>query len=73
MSDLNCRKNPIRVSRDAGYNKLESISPEHRKKIREKFNNGDIVSRIDLLEELYSKVGVIVNPKKMTNWYAFTD
>lgn len=73
MNDLNCRKNPIRVTRDAGYNKAESISSENLKRIREKRNNGEIMSRIDLLNELYSKMGIVVHPERMTNWYAFTD
>jgi hypothetical protein len=73
MNDLKCKRNPIRVSRDAGYNKMESISPENLKKVRQKRNNGDIMSRIDLLDELYSKMGIIVRPDRMTNWYAFTD
>lgn len=71
MDDLNCRKNPIHVSRDAGYKKFESISPVNRKEAEERLDNSDIVTRIELLEELYSEVGVIVYPKRMTNWYAF--
>ena len=73
MNDSDCRKNPIRVVRDAGYNKAKSISPEYLEKIREKRKNGEIKSRIEVLDELYSKLGVVVHPERMTNWYAFTD
>lgn len=71
MNDVDCRINPVYVSRDAGYSKLESISPENRKKARERLNNRDIVTRIELLSELYSKMGVIAYPEKMTNWYPY--
>ena len=71
MNEVDCRRNPVYVSRDAGYSKLESISPENRKKARERLNNRDIVTRIELLSELYSKMGVIANPERMTNWYPY--
>ena len=40
MSNFDCRKNPVHVSRDAGYSKIESISPENRRKAREMMDNG---------------------------------
>ena len=73
MTDWDCRKNPVYVSRDAGYSKIKSIFPENRKKAKEMKDNGDAISRIDVLTELYSKMRVIVHPERMINWYAFTD
>ena len=73
MDDFDCRRNPVYVSRDAGYSKIESISPENRRKAKEMINNPNKVTHIDTLNKLYSKMGVIVHPERMTNWYAFTD
>lgn len=73
MNDWECRRNPVRVSRDAGYSKIESISPENRKKSKEMMDNPNTVTRIDTLNKMYSKMGITVHPERMTNWYAFTD
>ena len=73
MNNSDCRKNPVYVSRDAGYSKVESISSEKRRKSRQMINQPDDVTRIDILNKLYSKMGVIVHTKRMSNWYAFTD
>ena len=72
MNDWECRRNPVHVSRDAGYSKIESISPENRRKSKEMMDDPNAVTRIDTLNKLYSKMGVIVHPDRMTNWYAFT-
>lgn len=72
MSDWDCKKNSIYVTRDAGYNKIQSISSKSIKN-NKKLDNHEIISRIDLLKELYSKLGVCVHPERMTNWYAYTD
>ena len=60
MNVLDCRKNPVHVSRDANYSKSESISPENRRKAREMTNDPNVVTRIDTLNKLCSKMGVIV-------------
>ena len=73
MNDWECRKDPVYVSCDAGYSKIESISPENRRKAKEMMDDPNTVTRIDTLNKLYSKMGVIVHPERMTNWYAFTD
>ena len=73
MNDWECRKDPVYVSRDAGYSKIESISPENRRKSKEMMDDPNTITRIDTLNKLYSKMGVIVHPDRMTNWYAFTD
>ena len=49
--------------------KFQSISPENRRKAREKMNNPDILAGNCKLKELYKKIGVIMYPEKMTNWY----
>lgn len=73
MNDWECRKDQVYVSRDAGYSKIESISPENRRRAKEMMDDPNTVTRIDTLNKLYSKMGVIVHPERMTNWYAFTD
>ena len=73
MNNSDCRRNPVHVSRDAGYSKIDSISPEKRRKAKEMMDGPNTVTRIDTLNKLYSKRGVIVHPERMTNWYAFTD
>ena len=73
MNNFECRKNAVHVSRDAGYSKIESIFPENRRKAKNMMDGSNVVTRIDILNELYSKMGVIVHPERMTNWYAFTD
>ncbi len=64
---------PVRVVRDAGYSKIKSISHENRKKALERVNNPNIVTGNYKLKELYEKIGIIVNPDKMTNWYPYGD
>lgn len=73
MDDLNCRKNPIRVTRDAGISKLDLISPENRKKARERVLDPNIVTGKYKLKELLGEMGIVVHPERMTNWYQFTD
>lgn len=72
MDDYDCRRNPVYVSRDAGYSKIESISLENRKKSKEMIDNPNTVTRIDALNKLYSKMGVIVHSERMSNWYVYT-
>lgn len=62
MNDWECRKDSVYVSRDAGYSKIESISPENRRKAKEMMDDPNTVTRIDTLNKLYSKMGVIVHP-----------
>ena len=73
MNNFDCRKNPVYVSWDEGYSKIESISPENRRKAREMGDGLNVLTRIDILNKLYSKMEVIVHSERMTNWYAFTD
>lgn len=61
---------PVRVVRDEGYSKIESLSPEFRKKSIERINNSLYKNN---LKKLYAKMGIIVNPDKMTNWYVYGD
>ena len=64
---------PIHVVKDNGFSMLELLSPENRKKARERMNDPDYVSEAYLLKELFGEIGIIVHPERMTNWYAFTD
>lgn len=60
---------PVKVIRDAGYRKDKLLSPEYRKKARERVKDPNIVTGNYKLKELLAEVGIIVNPEKMTNWY----
>lgn len=71
MTNWDCRRNPVHVSRDAGYSKIESISPENRQKAKERMDNPDIVSGNYKLKELFADMGVVVHPERMTNWYPY--
>ena len=71
MNDWECRKDSVYVSRDAGYSKIESISPENRRKAKDKMDNPDIVSGNYKLKELFADMGIVVHPERMTNWYHY--
>lgn len=71
MNDWECRKDSVYVSRDAGYSKIESISPENRRKAKDKMDNPDIVSGNYKLKELFADMGIVVHPERMTNWYPY--
>ena len=61
---------PVRVVRDAGYSKIKCLSPEFKKKSLERIKDPNYKSN---LKKLYAKMGIIVNPDKMTNWYVYDD
>ena len=64
---------PTQVTRDAGFSKLESISPENQRKIKERIKNPNIVTGKYKLKELFAKRGIVVIPERMTMWYRFTE
>lgn len=59
------------VTRDSGYSKIDSISPERRRKSRERINDPNIIAGRYKLKELYAKIGIVVIPEKMTMWYPY--
>ena len=67
------RGKPTRVIRDAGFSKLESISPENQRKIKERIENPKIVTGKYKLKEIFAKRGIVVIPEKMTMWFRFTE
>ena len=73
MSNRDEMGKPVTVIRDAGYRKDRILSPEYRKKVRERIDNPDILTGNYKLKELLSELGIIVNPDKMTNWYVFDE
>ena len=44
MTEFHYDEEPVMVTRDSGYDKLKLISPENRKKARERVLNPDIVT-----------------------------
>ena len=66
MSKYNFIGDPVHVVRDAGYDKLKSISQEFRQKSRERMNNPNLPSGDSVLKEIFAEVGIIFNPDAMT-------
>lgn len=73
MSKFQYDEDPIIVCRDCGYNIVDLLTPENRKKARERMKNPNYVSEAYLFKEFFGEIGIVVHPEKMTNWYAFTD
>lgn len=60
------------VSRDAGYSKIELISPENIRKSQERIDNPNVVTGGYKLKELLEEAGIVVNPEALTFWYKHT-
>lgn len=73
MSDVPYRGKAVHVERDAGYKKIDYISPQNRKKARKHMDNPNRVSSKELLMELFGEIGIIVNPNKMSYWYQYNE
>ena len=54
------------VSRDAGYSKIELISPENIRKSQERIDNPNVVTGRYKLKELLEEAGIVVNPEALT-------
>ena len=59
----------VHFSRDCGYNIVELLSPENRKRARERANNPNIVTGKYKLKELFAEIGIVVIPEKMSYLY----
>jgi len=62
---------PVIVVRDAGYSKIELLSPEYRKKVTQRVENPNSISGKYKLKELFAEIGIIVNPEAMTYLYKY--
>lgn len=72
MNDFHYDEEPVHVIKDNGFDKLKLISPENRRKARERMNDPNCVSGNHMLKELFAEIGIVVHPERMTNWYAYT-
>ena len=72
MSKFQYDEEPIVICRDCGYNMVELLSPENRKKARERVKNPNYVNSKYKLKELFAEIGIVVHPERMTHWYAYT-
>lgn len=72
MTNFQYNEEPIVICRDCGYDMVELLSPENRKKAREKVKNPNYVNSKYKLKELFAEIGIVVHPDRMTNWYAYT-
>ena len=59
----------VHVSRDCGYSKYESISPESRLESKKRIENPNIVTGKHKLKELFAEIGIVVIPDKMCYLY----
>ena len=66
MNDWDCRKNPVYVTRDAGYKKAQFLSSENRENAKKRVLNPNIVTGKHKLKELFAKRGIVLNPDEMT-------
>lgn len=66
MTSFQYGEEPIIVSRDMGYNIVESILPENRKKARQKIKDPNYINSKYKLKEIFDDLGIIVNPEAMT-------
>lgn len=57
--------------RDAGYSKIKLLSPEYRKKVKERVENPNSISGKYKLKKLFAEIGIIVNPEAMTYLYKY--
>ncbi|MBQ2654384.1 MAG: hypothetical protein IJF83_12585 [Methanobrevibacter sp.] len=64
---------PTSVTRDAGYSKIESISPENQSKIKKRIENPSILTGKYKIKEIFAKRGIVVIPERMSIWYPFTE
>lgn len=69
MTEVPHDEEPVIVTRDAGYDKLEFISPENRKKARERVLNPNIVTGRHKLKELLLEIGIVFNHDALTFIY----
>lgn len=72
MTKFCYEEEPVIVSRDAGYSKIELLSLENIRKSEERINNPNITTGRYKLKELLEEVGIVVNPEAMTFWYKHT-
>lgn len=64
MSKFKSDEELIKVCRDCGYNILELLSPENRKRARKNVKNPNYLNSNYRLKELFAKIGIVVNPEK---------
>jgi hypothetical protein len=72
MTKFHYEEEPVIVSRDAGYSRIELLSPKSIKKSQERIDNPNIITGRYKLKELLEEVGIVVNPEAMTFWYRHT-
>lgn len=66
MTDFQYEGEPVIVTRDAGYPIVELLTPENRKKARERVKDSNYKNSKYKLKELLVGRGIIVNPEAMT-------
>lgn len=73
MTDFRYGGEPVHIIKDNGFNKLELISPENRRKSIERMAIPNVVSGNYKLKELFEEIGIVMHPERMTMWYPFIE
>lgn len=73
MNKYHYDEKPVRVTKDSGYSKVELLSPENRRKARERVKDPNYVNVKYKLKEFFAEIGIVVIPEKMTMWYLFNE
>lgn len=66
MSKFYYEGEPVIVCRDGGYPIVDLLTPENRKKARERIKNSNYVNSKYKLKELFATRGIVVNPDAMS-------
>lgn len=69
MTNFVYDEEPVHFCRDSGYNLVELITPENRKKARERAMNPNVCTGKYVLSNLLKKRGIKVIPDKMSFLY----
>ena len=66
MTNFQYNEEPVVICRDCGYDMVELLSPENRKKAREKVKNPNYVNSKYKLKELFAEIGIVVHPERLS-------
>jgi hypothetical protein len=69
MNNFVYEEDPIIVCRDGDYPLLERLTPDNRKKAREKVKDPNYINSKYKIKEAFAGFGVIVNPEAMSYLY----
>lgn len=69
MIDFQDFGEPVTIVRDAGYSKLLTLLPKNKLKAKKRVENPNFISGKEGIKDIFSEVGIIINPDAMTYLY----